>query len=155
MRVGDTRERVGWWAARARVQKLSASPRNEAADLHVAERVVVWPHYRGPELVWFFHHGGIGHIEPLAIETHAIMHAVGVALRIPVDVLDLAAVDERAAEPLPARQLVEPLVQRRVLRRVAAVQIARGGRPNQRANKQYGTEQMAHYYSSALNCALK
>src|SRR6202007_564146 len=41
-------------------------------------------------------------------------HAIAAALRVPVDVLDLDAVGERAAQALGARELVEPGLELRV-----------------------------------------
>ena len=70
----------------------------------------VWPDNGRPELIRLAHHRIVRHDDPFAVEPHAIV----AVLRIPIDVVDPEAVGEGAAEPIAAREPVEPGFQRRI-----------------------------------------
>jgi hypothetical protein len=50
-------------------------------------------------------------------------HPIAAVLRVPIDILHAEAVGERAAQALPACELIEPLLERMI--GVAAIRIAR------------------------------
>jgi hypothetical protein len=52
-------------------------------------------------------HGFVGHIDPFAIEPHAIVSVAG----LPIDIADRGAVGVGATRPLPALQALEPRFQ--------------------------------------------
>src|SRR5262249_38003624 len=66
-------------------------------------------------------HGFVGHVDPFAVYSHAVVSTLG----FPIDVADRATVGVGAARPLAAPQALEPLVQFRVLRGIASIDIAR------------------------------
>src|ERR1700722_5729878 len=74
-------------------QNLRTRARDEAANLRGARGILVRPHDRRAEPVWFLHDGCIGDHDPLPVEPNAIPPV----LRIPVDVLHACAVGKRAA----------------------------------------------------------
>jgi hypothetical protein len=106
-----------------RLIRSSHAARHEAANQH-ALRGVGRPNHRVPSLVWLCYHGVIWHFDPDPAfgiggpgHTNSIVSIPG----FPIGVLNDVAVGKRATESLPARQMLEPVVQRRIF--IASVQV--------------------------------
>jgi len=67
----------------------------------------VGPNHSSAGAVRLGDHGGIGNIDPSALETDAVM----AILRLPINVADGKTVHERTTKPLAGRKPVEPFVQ--------------------------------------------
>ena len=88
---------------------LRACAREKAADLRLPVGVHVRPDDGRPQFVRLGDHCTVRHDDPLVVQAHTIM----AVLRIPIDIVYSEAVGERAAQPLAAREPVEPGFQRR------------------------------------------
>jgi len=124
-------------------QILGAGARQEATDLWRPFRIHIGPHHGRAVAIRLSHDRRVRNINPFAVEPHPI----AAVLRIPVDVLDAHAVGKRTAQAFPARELIEPRMERRV--GIAAV-IARGHAARnqsthaQRHNRQSTTGESVH-----------
>src|SRR5580700_1148028 len=74
-------------------QNLRARARHEAPNLRGARGILVRPHDRRTEPIWFLHDSHIRDHNPFPVEPNAIAPI----LRIPVDVLHACTVGKRAA----------------------------------------------------------
>ena len=90
--------------------RLRPCARKEAANLRSPVGAHVWPDDGRPELIRLCHHCIIGHDDPFTVEPHAIV----AVLRVPIDVVDLEAIGEGAAESVAAREPVKPGFQWRI-----------------------------------------
>ena len=88
---------------------LSPGARHKTADLGFAP-FFVRPNDGRPKTIGLRYKGGLGHINPLSLKTHTVV----AVLCIPVHILDTDAVGKRAAQSFPAREFIEPLLERRI-----------------------------------------
>ena len=80
---------------------------------------MIRPHDGRAETIGLGYDRRLRYDDPLSMETHAIV----AIKRVPVDVLDTDAICERTAQAISARELIEPLLERRIC--VAAVKVSR------------------------------
>jgi len=91
--------------------------------LGVAVAVVIGPHNSRAETVGLGYDGVLRDDEPLPINSHTIVPILG----IPVHILHAKAVGKRTAQALPARETVEPRLERRIRKStvVTCIQLVR------------------------------
>jgi hypothetical protein len=88
---------------------LSANAWQEATNLRLSLSVDIWPNYAGPEAIRLGHNRRFRNHEPLTAKPHPI--AVIRPRGVPIDIIDLLAVRDRAAQAPTAGELVEPFVE--------------------------------------------
>src|SRR5271166_4976168 len=107
-----------------RPSSLNHASRHKASDKY-AVGSIERPDHGPPGLVRLLDDGPVRHFDPNHVFGAGGLrdaHQIVTVLRRPVGVFNNVAVSERSAEAVPARQMIEPLVQRRIS--IASVQIA-------------------------------
>ena len=87
-------------------RQLGHAAWHEATDGQ-PEIAAYWPYHGSADTVRLGDHGFVGHIDPFAIEPHAIVSVAG----LPIDIADRGAIGVGATRPLPALQALEPRFQ--------------------------------------------
>src|SRR5207244_1739048 len=97
---------------------LGHAARHETPDRDAIAFVSDGPNHRPAEQIRHRDHRIVGKIDPRRLEAHAIMAILG----FPIRIRDSFAVRHRTAESSPAREMIEPRLERRV--GVSAVKVA-------------------------------